>query len=138
THPIRIRWNGAISRDRFASGSLSGRRSRTDMARYEFRLPDVGEGIAEAEIAAWHVKVGDVVQEEDLLVEILTDKATVEMESPVSGRILALAGAVGDQIAIGSVLVAIETEQQAAATTAKEAAPKPDATERRRDARREG
>jgi 2-oxoisovalerate dehydrogenase E2 component (dihydrolipoyl transacylase) len=83
------------------------------MARFEFRLPDVGEGIAEAEIAAWHVKVGDVVEEESLLAEILTDKATVEMESPVSGKVLALAGAVGDQIAIGSVLVVIETDEEA-------------------------
>src|SRR6478752_2454286 len=70
------------------------------MARYEFKLPDIGEGIAEAEIVAWHVKVGDM----------MTDKATVEMESPVAGKVIELAGEVGDQIPIGSVLAVIETE----------------------------
>ena len=74
------------------------------MARYEFKLPDIGEGIAEAEIVAWHVKVGDVVEEDDPLADMMTDKATVEMTSPVAGKVIALAGAVGDQVAIGSVL----------------------------------
>ena len=55
-------------------------------ARYVFKLPDVGEGIAEAEIVAWHVKVGDRVDEDAPLVDVMTDKATVEMTSPVSGR----------------------------------------------------
>jgi 2-oxoisovalerate dehydrogenase E2 component (dihydrolipoyl transacylase) len=79
------------------------------MARYEFRLPDVGEGVAEAEITAWHVAVGDEVQEDQLLAEVMTDKATVEMESPVSGRVAELGGAVGDQLPVGSVLVVLET-----------------------------
>jgi 2-oxoisovalerate dehydrogenase E2 component (dihydrolipoyl transacylase) len=80
------------------------------MARYEFKLPDIGEGIAEAEIVAWHVKVGDTVEEDQQLADMMTDKATVEMESPVAGKVIELAGEVGDQIAIGSVLVEIETE----------------------------
>jgi 2-oxoisovalerate dehydrogenase E2 component (dihydrolipoyl transacylase) len=80
------------------------------MARYEFKLPDIGEGIAEAEIVAWHIKVGDSVQEDQQLADMMTDKATVEMESPVAGKVLELAGEVGDQIPIGSVLVVIETE----------------------------
>lgn len=84
------------------------------MARYEFKLPDVGEGIAEAEIAAWHVKVGDHVEEDQQIADVMTDKATVEMESPVAGRVVALAGEVGDQIAIGSVLVVFDTENGAA------------------------
>ncbi|WP_332812060.1 dihydrolipoamide acetyltransferase family protein [Sphingomonas sp.] len=84
------------------------------MARYEFKLPDVGEGIAEAEIAAWHVKVGDHVEEDQQIADVMTDKATVEMESPVAGRVVALAGEVGDQIAIGSVLVVLDTENGAA------------------------
>src|ERR1700704_3024936 len=84
------------------------------MARYEFKLPDIGEGIAEAEIVAWHVKVGDQVSEDQQLADMMTDKATVEMESPVAGKVLELAGAVGDQVAIGSVLVVLETEGQAA------------------------
>jgi len=80
------------------------------MARYEFKLPDIGEGIAEAEIVAWHVKVGDVIGEDQQIADMMTDKATVEMESPVAGKVLELAGEVGDQIPIGSVLAVIETE----------------------------
>ena len=83
------------------------------MANYEFKLPDIGEGIAEAEIVAWHVKVGDTVSEDQGLADMMTDKATVEMESPVAGKVIKLAGEVGDQIAIGSVLVVIETEGEA-------------------------
>ncbi len=80
------------------------------MARFEFRLPDIGEGIAEAEIVTWHVKVGDRVEEDQRLADMMTDKATVEMESPVSGMVLEVAGAVGDMIPIGSTLVVIEVE----------------------------
>ncbi len=85
------------------------------MARFEFRLPDIGEGIAEAEIVAWHVKVGDNVEEDQQLADMMTDKATVEMESPVSGTVVSLAGEVGDQIPIGSTLVVIETAGEASA-----------------------
>jgi 2-oxoisovalerate dehydrogenase E2 component (dihydrolipoyl transacylase) len=80
------------------------------MARFEFRLPDIGEGIAEAEIVAWHVKVGDTIDEDQQIADMMTDKATVEMESPVAGKVLELAGEVGEQIPIGSVLAVIETE----------------------------
>lgn len=80
------------------------------MSSYEFRLPDIGEGIAEAEIVAWHVKQGDFVEEDDLLADLMTDKATVEMTAPVSGRVVGLAGVVGDQVAIGSVLATFEVE----------------------------
>jgi len=82
------------------------------MARYEFKLPDIGEGIAEAEIVAWHVKVGDTVAEDQQIADMMTDKATVEMESPVAGKVIELAGEVGDQVPIGSVLAVIETEQR--------------------------
>jgi len=85
------------------------------MGTYKFKLPDIGEGIAEAEIVAWHIKVGDRVEEDQQLADMMTDKATVEMESPVAGTVKSLAGEVGDQIAIGSVLVEIETEGEAAA-----------------------
>ena len=88
------------------------------MARYEFKLPDIGEGIAEAEIVQWHVKIGDEVREDQQLADMMTDKATVEMESPVAGKVLELAGEVGDQIPIGSVLVVIETEAEAGADEA--------------------
>jgi 2-oxoisovalerate dehydrogenase E2 component (dihydrolipoyl transacylase) len=87
------------------------------MARFEFKLPDIGEGIAEAEIVAWHVKVGDEIAEDQQIADLMTDKATVEMESPVAGKVLELAGEVGDQVAIGSVLAVIET---AGADRAKE------------------
>ncbi|MGZ8282787.1 MAG: dihydrolipoamide acetyltransferase family protein [Allosphingosinicella sp.] len=80
------------------------------MARYEFKLPDIGEGIAEAEIVAWHVKVGDMITEDQQVADMMTDKATVEMESPVAGRVLEVAGEVGDQIPIGSVLIVVEIE----------------------------
>ncbi len=86
------------------------------MARYEFKLPDIGEGIAEAEIVAWHVKVGDRVEEDQQLADMMTDKATVEMETPVAGKVVELAGEVGDQIPIGSVLAVIETDGAAAAS----------------------
>ncbi len=81
------------------------------MARFEFRLPDIGEGIAEAEVVAWHVKVGDQVSEDQGLADMMTDKATVEMESPVSGVVISLAGEVGDMIPIGSTLVVIEVAE---------------------------
>jgi 2-oxoisovalerate dehydrogenase E2 component (dihydrolipoyl transacylase) len=80
------------------------------MARFEFKLPDIGEGIAEAEIVAWHVKVGDTIAEDQQIADMMTDKATVEMESPVAGKVLELTGEVGDQVPIGSVLAVIETE----------------------------
>jgi 2-oxoisovalerate dehydrogenase E2 component (dihydrolipoyl transacylase) len=80
------------------------------MARFEFRLPDIGEGIAEAEIVAWHVKIGDTVSEDQGIADMMTDKATVEMESPVTGTVIEVAGAVGDMIPIGSTLVVIEVE----------------------------
>jgi len=85
------------------------------MARYEFKLPDIGEGIAEAEIVAWHVKIGDRVEEDQQLADMMTDKATVEMETPVAGQVVELAGEVGDLIPIGSVLAVIETEGESAA-----------------------
>lgn len=80
------------------------------MARYVFKLPDVGEGTAEAEIVKWHVKVGDDVKEEQPLVDIMTDKATVEVASPVSGRIVKLVGEEGTRSAVGSELVVFETD----------------------------
>src|SRR3546814_9812436 len=89
------------------------------MARYEFKLPDIGEGIAEAEIVQWHVKVGDTVEEDQQLADMMTDKATVEMESPVAGKVVEVAGEVGDQTAIGSVLVVFETSAEAAEAAAE-------------------
>ncbi|MCX7865336.1 MAG: 2-oxo acid dehydrogenase subunit E2 [Novosphingobium sp.] len=111
------------------------------MGRYVFRLPDIGEGIAEAEIIAWHVSIGDRVKEDGKLADVMTDKATVEMESPVAGIVLELAGEVGDRIAIGAPLVVLEvegagntdeTEAESPAAPAPEAPakPNPEAAER--------
>lgn len=80
------------------------------MGRYLFRLPDVGEGIAEAEIVGWHVSVGDVVAEDQNLVDVMTDKATVEVMSPVSGRVTATNGEVGGMAPVGSVLIELDVE----------------------------
>jgi 2-oxoisovalerate dehydrogenase E2 component (dihydrolipoyl transacylase) len=83
------------------------------MSRYVFKLPDIGEGMAEAEIGDWYVSVGSVVREDQPLVDILTEKATVEITSPVSGTVLSLSGAKGDKRPIGSELVVLEVEDTA-------------------------
>ena len=80
------------------------------MGRYVFKLPDVGEGTAEAELVAWHVVVGDVVAEDQIIADIMTDKATVELTSPVAGKVLAAHGEPGQQLAVGSPLVEFEVE----------------------------
>ncbi|HEY1075657.1 MAG TPA: biotin/lipoyl-containing protein, partial [Fontimonas sp.] len=80
------------------------------MGRYVFKLSDVGEGIAECEIATWRVKVGDVVAEDQPLVDMLTEKAAVELPSPVAGTIVELCGAAGDMVAVGGPLVILDVE----------------------------
>ena len=80
------------------------------MATFTYKMPDIGEGIAEAEIVQWHKQVGDRVQEDEEIVDMMTDKATVPMESPVEGTILEIAGVEGDMVSIGSMLVVIEVE----------------------------
>ena len=94
------------------------------MPKFTFNLPDIGEGIAEAEIVAWHVKVGDIISEDQPLADMMTDKATVEMESPVSGVVIKVAGDVGDVIAIGAMLVEIEVAGDASIETVAAAATK--------------
>ena len=79
------------------------------MSEYIFNLPDLGEGLVEAEIAEWMVKVGDLVQEEDPIGAMLTDKAAVELSAPVSGRVVSLAGEVGDMIAVGAAMIVFDT-----------------------------
>jgi 2-oxoisovalerate dehydrogenase E2 component (dihydrolipoyl transacylase) len=85
------------------------------MSEYTFKLPDLGEGTVEAEIAEWMVKVGDVVAEEDPICAMLTDKAAVELTAPVSGKVLAVAGQEGDMVTVGSPLIVFETDSAAAA-----------------------
>jgi 2-oxoisovalerate dehydrogenase E2 component (dihydrolipoyl transacylase) len=92
------------------------------MGIYQFKLPDVGEGTAEAEIVAWHVKIGDVVKEDQNLVDVMTDKATVEMTAPVDGKIVALHGEPGEMAPVGSVIVEFEVEGAGNAKDTKPAA----------------
>jgi 2-oxoisovalerate dehydrogenase E2 component (dihydrolipoyl transacylase) len=93
------------------------------MGRYVFKLPDVGEGTAEAELVAWHVKVGDRVEEDQILADVMTDKATVELTSPVSGVVLAIHGQPGVMSAVGSPLVEFEVEGAGNASAAPEVEP---------------
>jgi 2-oxoisovalerate dehydrogenase E2 component (dihydrolipoyl transacylase) len=85
------------------------------MSRHVVKLPDLGEGTVSSEIVAWHVKVGDKVAEDQPMVEMSTDKAVVEMPSPVAGRVVSLGGQPGDHIAVGAELIVLETGEGAAA-----------------------
>lgn len=90
------------------------------MSEFTFKLPDLGEGTVEAEIAEWMVKVGDVVNEEDPICAMLTDKAAVELTAPVGGTVISVAGEEGDTVSVGSALIVFETSGEAA-----EKAPEP-------------
>ncbi len=78
------------------------------MGEHIIKLPDVGEGVAEAELVEWHVKIGDIVREDTVLAAVMTDKATVEIPSPVDGEILWLGAEIGDTVAIGSPIVRLK------------------------------
>ena len=80
------------------------------MSDYIIKVPDIGEGIAEVELVAWHVKVGDMVREDQGLADVMTDKAAVEVPSPVAGKVLSLGGEVGKMIAVGAELIRLEVE----------------------------
>ncbi len=96
------------------------------MSEYVFKLPDLGEGTVESEIAEWFIKVGDNVSEEDVVGTMMTDKAAVELSSPVSGKVLRLAGDPGDTVAVGAPLVVFETNGDASSQPASE--PKADSS----------
>jgi 2-oxoisovalerate dehydrogenase E2 component (dihydrolipoyl transacylase) len=93
------------------------------MSRYVFKLPDLGEGTVEAEIVGWRVKPGDAVAEDDVVVEVMTEKAAVEVPAPVSGRVVSTTGEPGDRVPVGAELLVLETEQRAALPTAVVQAP---------------
>jgi 2-oxoisovalerate dehydrogenase E2 component (dihydrolipoyl transacylase) len=108
------------------------------MGEHVIKLPDVGEGVAEAELVEWNVKVGDLVREDSVLAAVMTDKATVEIPSPVDGRVMWLGAEVGDTVAIGSPIVRLEVAGEGNVTSGdappalkqeavKEPAAKPDA-----------
>ncbi|EZI28031.1 dihydrolipoamide acetyltransferase family protein [Pseudomonas extremaustralis] len=80
------------------------------MGTHVIKMPDIGEGIAEVELSAWHVKVGDMVVEDQVLADVMTDKAMVDIPSPVHGKVIALGGEPGEVMAVGSILISIEVE----------------------------
>ncbi len=107
---------------------------------YQFRLPDIGEGIVEGEVVRWLVRIGDEIEEDQPMVEVMTDKATVEIPSPVKGRVVEQGGNEGDVVQVGSVLVVIETgkeeaQSQPAHTAAHTPAHRPPIRRRRKTAR---
>ena len=81
------------------------------MSIHVVKVPDIGEGIAEVELVEWHVAVGDTVIADQVLADVMTDKATVEVPSPVAGRVLAIVGKAGDKLAVGSVLIRIDADE---------------------------
>jgi 2-oxoisovalerate dehydrogenase E2 component (dihydrolipoyl transacylase) len=93
------------------------------VAEHVIKLPDVGEGIAEAELVEWHVKVGDLVREDHVLAAVMTDKATVEIPSPVDGTVTWLGAEVGESVAVGSDLIRLEISADAASSEVRPAAP---------------
>ena len=90
------------------------------MGNFVFKLPDIGEGVVEGEVVQWHVSVGDSVSEDDPIVDVMTDKATVTIPSPVSGVISSLSGDVGDMISVGSSLMEIDSEGEGAGPEAED------------------
>lgn len=86
------------------------------MSRYVFKMPDLGEGTVSAEVVAWHVKPGDLVQEDQVMCEVMTEKAAVEMPAPVTGRIVSINGQPGDMVAVGAELVVFDTDATSAAS----------------------
>ena len=100
------------------------------MGQFVFKLPDVGEGTAEAEIVAWHVRPGDVIKEDAPLVDVMTDKATVEMTSPVAGKVISIHGEPGDMAPVGGPIAVFEVDgadEAPAAAPPRQEAPKQEA-----------
>jgi 2-oxoisovalerate dehydrogenase E2 component (dihydrolipoyl transacylase) len=93
------------------------------VSEYVFKMPDLGEGTVEAEIVAWHTAPGDAVAEDQIIVEVMTDKAAVEVPAPVSGRVVSIRGEPGDKIAVGSPLIVFDVSTGAPAATLGAAAP---------------
>lgn len=103
------------------------------MSNYVFKLPDLGEGTVEAEIVNWRVKPGDTVAEDEVIVEVMTEKAAVEVPAPVSGRVLSTTGAPGDMVPVGAELIVIETGTGASAHAAPPQPPAAAATPAQRE-----
>ena len=103
------------------------------MTVHVVKVPDIGEGIAEVEVAEWYVKPGDTIKADQTVADLMTDKATVEVPSPISGRVVSLGGKAGDKLAVGAELIRLESDaagmpeavEAAATATAPAAAGKP-------------
>jgi len=95
------------------------------MSRFVFKMPDLGEGTVAAEVVEWKVKVGDAVKEDQIIAEVMTDKAAVEIPAPVSGRVVAITGQPGDMVAVGSELIAFDTSGAPPAEAPAAPAPRP-------------
>src|SRR5438445_11582344 len=93
------------------------------MARFEFKLPDIGEGVSEGEIVAWHVEPGQTIVEDAPMVEVMTDKATVTIASPKSGRVAETFGKVGDTVQVHAVLVVFELDDAGRSATSTKSTP---------------
>nr|AIE91871.1 branched-chain alpha-keto acid dehydrogenase subunit E2 (bkdB) [uncultured marine group II/III euryarchaeote AD1000_17_B01] len=93
------------------------------MGKQVFKLPDIGEGVVEGEVVQWHVAAGDAVTEDDPIVDVMTDKATVTIPSPVTGVVTSLSGDVGDMVAVGSTLVEFDSDADAAPASEPETEP---------------
>ena len=120
-YPHAFEWQYFPGQKRLVAAIEQGAGGR--MSEYVFKLPDLGEGTVEAEIVAWHVAVGDQVEEGQVIVDVMTDKANVEVPAPVTGRVLRTSGAPGDLVAVGSELIALQTATAAAADSTGPAAP---------------
>ncbi|MEK1925863.1 MAG: biotin/lipoyl-containing protein, partial [Rhizobium giardinii] len=100
------------------------------MGEFIIKMPDVGEGVAEAELVEWHVKPGDPVREDMILAAVMTDKATVEIPSPVNGTVLWLGAEIGDTVAVKAPLVRIEIAGEGTEALAAEEKPAAKAEEK--------
>ncbi|MBT4059965.1 MAG: 2-oxo acid dehydrogenase subunit E2 [Euryarchaeota archaeon] len=97
------------------------------MGVYAFRLPDIGEGVVEGEVVQWHVEVGASVEEDEALIDVMTDKATVTIPSPVSGKVMSTVGNAGEIIAVGTVCIEFEVEGEGNASSSSKPTPIPEA-----------
>ncbi|MEE2606796.1 MAG: dihydrolipoamide acetyltransferase family protein [Candidatus Thermoplasmatota archaeon] len=96
------------------------------MGKHVFKLPDIGEGVVEGEVVQWHVTAGDAVTEDDPIVDVMTDKATVTIPSPVTGIVTSLSGEVGEMVAVGSTLVEFDSDAAATSASEPEVTPEPE------------
>src|SRR5258708_3738458 len=120
-----MRRSGLISPARIESARRCCGRWRREMTVHVVKVPDIGEGIAEVELVEWRVRPGDRVEADQPLADVMTDKATVEVPSPVAGKVIAAHGKAGDKLAVGSELVRLETAS-ASAPEAEEHAEAPE------------